>query len=124
MNFSYRKLDAYQLAREYVKYIYSLLRKFPREENYALCDQLRRSSVSIPSNIAEGVGRFSRKEQLHFLEIAFGSLNESMCQMELAFDLSYINEEELREIENKVSKLSRILSGWRRKLQEYINEQN
>ena len=124
MKFSYRKLDAYQLAREYVKYIYSLLRKFPREENYALCDQLRRSSVSIPSNIAEGVGRFSRKEQLHFLEIAFGSLNESMCQMELAFDLSYINEEELREIENKVSKLSRILSGWRRKLQEYINEQN
>ena len=67
---------------------------------------------------------FQEKNNYIFLEIAFGSLNESMCQMELAFDLSYINEEELREIENKVSKLSRILSGWRRKLQEYINEQN
>lgn len=57
--FSYRKLIAYQKAKEVVKRTYKLLKKFPSEERYAMCDQLRRSSVSITSNIAEGVNRFS-----------------------------------------------------------------
>ena len=71
--FSYRKLNVYQQAKDFVVYVYMLLAQFPKEEQYALCDQLRRAVISIPSNIAEGVGRSSLKEQILFIEIAFGS---------------------------------------------------
>lgn len=109
--FSYRKLRVYQYAREYNKCVYLLLKKFPKEENYALCDQLRRSSTSILSNLAEGSGRKSNKEKLHFIEIAFGSLTESMCQMEIAFDLGYIDADDLTHLEMYVTEISKMLSG-------------
>ena len=112
--FSYRKLDAYQKAKEFVIYVYKLLKQFPKEEQYALCDQLRRAAVSIPSNIAECMGRVSIKEQIHFIEIAFGSLNEVMCQLELACDLDYISEENLRTSEEFVKELTRMLSNLRK----------
>ena len=70
--FGYRKLIAYQKAKEVVKRTYKLLKKFPDEERFAMCDQLRRASVSVTSNIAEGVNRFSIKEKAHFIEIAYG----------------------------------------------------
>ena len=72
--FTFETLDVYQKARKLVKDIYFLLEKFPSTERYALCDQIRRAAVSIPSNIAEGRGRFSVKERVHFVEIAYGSL--------------------------------------------------
>ena len=65
--FGYRKLIAYQKAKDVVKKTYKLLKKFPIEERYAMCDQLRRAAVSITSNIAEGVNRFSVKEKAHFI---------------------------------------------------------
>ena len=74
--FAYRRLIAYQKAKEIVKRTYKLLKKFPAEERYALCDQLRRASVSITSNVAEGINRFSVKDKAHFIEIAFGSMME------------------------------------------------
>ena len=74
--FGYRKLIAYQKAKEIVKRTYKLLKKFPAEERYAMCDQLRRASVSITSNIAEGVNRFSIKDKARFIEIAYGSLSD------------------------------------------------
>ena len=98
-HFSYRKLDAYISAKDLVIFIYKLIAQFPKEENYALCDQLRRAVISIPSNIAEGMGRSSLKEQVHFLEIAFGSLNEVMCQLELANELNFISQANLEEAE-------------------------
>ena len=113
--FSYRNLIAYKTARSLVVDVYGLLKNFPNEERYALCEQLRRAVVSIPSNIAEGMGRSSVKEQLHFIEIAFASLNETMCQIEIAKDLGYIKEDELIEIENKVVNVAQLLSGLRRK---------
>lgn len=61
---AYRKLIAYTKARDLVIHVYSLLKKFPKEEQYALCDQLRRAVVSVPSNIAEGMGRMSQKEMV------------------------------------------------------------
>ena len=87
------------------------MQKFPREENFALCDQLRRSASSVPSNIAESTGRKSNKEKLHFIEFAFGSLTDSMCQLEIAYDLSYITLEELQKMESYVSEISKMLSG-------------
>ena len=62
--FGYRKLIAYQKAKEVVKRTYKLLKKFPAEERYAMCDQLRRASISVTSNIAEGVNRFSVKDKV------------------------------------------------------------
>ncbi len=112
--FSYRKLDAYQKAKTFVLHIYRLLKQFPKEEQYALCDQLRRAAVSIPSNIAEGMGRVSIKEQIHFIEFAFGSLNETMCQLEIAYELGYISQEELETSEEFVKELTRMLSGLRK----------
>lgn len=70
--YNYRDLDIYQASKELVLSVYALLRKFPKEEQYALCDQLRRAAISIPSNIAEGSGRTSAKDQAHFLEMAYG----------------------------------------------------
>lgn len=95
--------------------VYNLLKKFPKEEQYALCDQLRRAVISIPSNIAEGFGRYSSKEQIHFFEIAYGSLREVDCQMDIAHDLAYITETDLAEIVTQVNKVSAILAGIRNK---------
>jgi four helix bundle protein len=113
--FSYRDLMAYKYAKALVKEVYALLKSFPKEENYALCDQLRRSVISVPSNIAEGMGRTSVKEQIHFIEIAFGSLNEVMCQIEIAQDLGYITTTQLENIEDIVRSTARTLSGLRNK---------
>ena len=112
--FSYRQLEVYQKAKEFVIYVYALLKQFPKEEQYALCDQLRRAVISIPSNLAEGMGRISVKEQIHFIEIAFSSLNETMCQLELAYELNYISQEHLIASENFTKEITRMLSRLRR----------
>lgn len=115
-SFAYRRLVVYQHAKVYAKVAYELLKKFPPEERFALCDQLRRAVISIPSNIAEAVGRISKKEQLHFIEYAFGSLNESMSQLELAHDFGYISTEDLTQAEERVIALSKLLSGLRKSI--------
>ena len=109
----YRKLLVYEKATTLVVHVYALQKKFPKEEQYALCDQLRRAVVSIPSNIAEGVGRISNKDRAHFLEIAYGSLLEVNCQMDVAKRLKYITNEELTEIDQECVELARMLSGLR-----------
>ena len=111
--FRFKKLVVYQHARAYVKTIYTILEKFPNKEDFALGAQLRRSSSSVPSNIAEASGRFSQKEQIHFIEFAYGSLMETICQMQIAQDLGYINEEDINEVETKAADISKMLSGWR-----------
>ena len=109
----YKKLLVYEKATTLVVHVYKLLKKFPKEEQYALCDQLRRAVVSIPSNIAEGVGRISNKDRAHFIDIAYGSLLEVNCQMDVAKRLGYIAEEELIEMDQKCVELARMLSGLR-----------
>ena len=118
--FSYRNLRVYQQSKLFVVYIYGLLKSFPKEENYALCDQLRRAVISIPSNIAEGMGRTSPKEQMHFIEIAFGSLNEVMCQLELAHELQYISKQNLCQAEVFYTEIARMLSGLRNSKREAL----
>ena len=114
-NFAYRRLVVYQHAKAYAKVVYDILKKFPIEERYALCDQLRRAVISIPSNIAEAVGRISKKEQLHFIEISYGSLCETMSQLEIAYELHFINEEQLREAEDRTTAIAQMLSGLKNK---------
>ncbi|MBO7645525.1 MAG: four helix bundle protein [Prevotella sp.] len=114
--FSYRRLVVYQHSRKYVKDIYSLTKNFPREELFALSSQMRRAAVSITSNIAEAMGRFSDKDKLHFIEFAFGSLYETMSQIEVALDFNYITQEQYNDIEQQVLDISKMLSGLRNSL--------
>ena len=109
--FGYRKLVAYQKAKEVVKRTYKLLKKFPIEERYAMCDQLRRASVSITSNSAEGVNRFSVKDKSHFIEIAYGSLMEVSSQFEIAEDLGYITTDDRMSMDLLIEEDARLLSG-------------
>jgi four helix bundle protein len=109
--FGYRKLVAYQKAKEIVKKTYKLLKKFPAEERYAMCDQLRRASLSITSNIAEGVNRFSVKDKAHFIEIAYGSLMEVSSQFEIAEELEYISSEDRLSMDMLIEEDARLLSG-------------
>ena len=111
--FQFEKLNAWQEARKLVVNVYQLLEKFPKSENYALCDQLRRAVVSVPSNIAEGSGRLAIKEQIHFLEIAYASLMEVYCQLQIAVDLSYITPDDLQIVKRKIFTTSKLISGLR-----------
>ena len=123
-DFFYKKLDAYNKAKEFTLMVYSLLKKFPSYEQYALCDQLRRSAVSVPSNIAEGMGRMAIKERIHFLEISYASMIEVLCQMDISHSLGYISEEELDNIEDLGYAVGRLMSGLRKSLMDKIPPQN
>ncbi len=107
----YRKLDAYNKAQDVVKSVYVLLKKFPKEEQFALCSQLRRATVSITSNIAEGVTRYSYRDKVHFLEVSYGSLMEVMSQLEVAYSLGYITQSDLQNIEMLVVQVARLLTS-------------
>ena len=109
--FGYRRLIAYQRAKEVVKRTYKLLKKFPKEEQYAMCDQLRRASISITSNIAEGMNRYSVKDKNHFLEMAYGSLMEVSSQMEIAEELGYINNADRQNMDVLIDEVARLISG-------------
>lgn len=111
--FQFEKLNAWQEARKLVVDVYQLLELFPKTENYALCDQLRRAVVSVPSNIAEGTGRLAVKEQIHFLEIAYASLMEVYCQLQIAVDLGYITPEDLQIVKREIFTTSKLISGLR-----------
>lgn len=108
--FSFENLEAYKVATELVVEVYKLQRKFPREELFALGDQVRRSASSITSNIAEGCGRNSNKEKIHFIEIAFGSLTESFSQLQIAVGLNYLTLEEIESIRPIYNRVAALLS--------------
>ena len=118
--FNYKKLIAYQRAKDMVKEVYGLLKKFPREEQYALCDQLRRASTSVTSNIAEGTNRHTYPDKIHFIEIAYGSLMEVHSQMDVACDLGYISVEDLLHLENTIIGIVKPLAGLRNSYQEKL----
>jgi len=122
-DFYYRKLDVYNLAKQFVIQVYQLLKGFPDYEKYALCDQIRRAVISIPSNIAEGAGRMAIKERLHFYDIAYGSLTEVLCQLEISKDLSYISETDFSSVEQTASRISLTIIGLKRSLIEKLNKQ-
>lgn len=114
--FGFRNLVVYQIAKDYVRGIYAISSQFPEHEKFGLASQLQRAAISIPSNIAEGMGRFSTKNQVNFISIAFGSLNETICQLEIAADLGYISIQDFEKLENLAVELAKLLSGVRRAL--------
>ena len=110
----YKNLRVYQVSKVVVKDVYHLIKKYPAEERYALCDQLRRAVISVPSNIVEGLSRTTDKEKHHFLNIAYGSLMEVLCQLDVSVDLGYISNDELRHVEDESAELIRIMKGMMR----------
>jgi four helix bundle protein len=109
---SYIELDVWQYSRRLVKLVYELTKSFPNDELYGLTNQIRRSAVSVPSNVAEGVGRQSNKETIHFLYIAKGSLQEVETHIYLSFDLDYISEVELKSSLESVIATKKLLNGF------------
>lgn len=120
--FSFENLKVYQDARELVKNVYLLQNTFPKEERYALGDQIRRAAVSITANLAEGSGRQSPKEKIHFIEIAFGSMTEVFCELQTACDLNYIKTEQLDALRPQFTEVAKMLSGLRNSLQRQVDE--
>ena len=109
--FSFEGLEVYQAARNLAKEVYLLQSKFPKTEIFALGDQVRRSASSVTSNIAEGSGRSSNKEKVHFFEIVYGSLMEAFCQLQIAQDLGYITEADIDSIRPLFISVAKMLSG-------------
>lgn len=105
-----KDLIAYQKSKQLVIDVYKLLELFPDSERIALCGQIRRAVVSVPSNIAEGMGRVSNKDQAHFLNIAYGSLMEVYAQLDIAHDLKYIDDEMFNHVESDVEEISKMIS--------------
>lgn len=113
--FSFTKLAAYQRSMDLVQDVYAVMKIFPAEERFALCDQLRRAVVSVPSNIAEGLSRFSDKEKAHFLEISYGSLMETYCQLDIAKRLGYITDTQFVDFEKRIEDIAKPIAGLRNK---------
>lgn len=106
-----KDLIVYQRLKELVILVYKMLDTFPDTERFALCGQMRRAVVSIPSNIAEGMGRLSDKDQSHFINIAYGSLMELFAQADIAHDLKFINDEMFNQIEEQVESISKMIQA-------------
>ena len=119
--YSFEKLTVWKSARQFVAAVYKLLSAFPAQERYGLCDQIRRAVISIPSNIAEGSGRASYKEKIHFIEIAYGSLMEVHCQLQLSEDLGYITNEQMTSLKAQSMEIAKMLTGLRYSFQQKLN---
>jgi four helix bundle protein len=108
---NYSELIAWQRAMDLVESVYNATKLFPKEELYGLTSQLRRAAVSIPSNIAEGQGRKSLNEFLHFLSIAYGSLREVETQILIVGRLNYLDQPEVNKLIALTSEVGRLING-------------
>lgn len=105
----YKELKVWQKAMNLVESIYSVTRNFPKEEKYSLVSQMRRPAISIPSNIAEGAGRGSKKEYIQFLTIAYGSSRELETQSILCQRLGMLTSKQANEIQEELGHIGRML---------------
>lgn len=111
MSRGYRDLIVWNKSMDLVSEVYRLTKRFPREETYGLISQLRRAAVSVPSNIAEGQGRHYRREFVHFLRTARGSVMEIETQVLISSRLGYIDDAEGRALLAGCDEVSRLLQG-------------
>lgn len=112
----HRKLDVWKMSMEFVKEIYQVTESFPKSEVYGLTSQMRRSAISIPSNLAEGAARKGTKEFRQFLNVAQGSISELDTQIELAMMLNYIDKDLSEKLVEKLNSISKMLFGLARSL--------
>ena len=107
----HKKLDLWKKAIELVLMVYEVTKNFPREEEFGLKSQMRRAAVSVPSNVSEGLTRATKKDKLHFLNMAQGSLSELDAQLEISQRLFYVTEEQGTKIGEVQTAVESLLSG-------------
>ena len=117
----HKDLEVWKESIELVKLIYTITEEFPKSELYGLTSQLRRSAISVPSNIAEGCARNSDKELIQFLYISLASLAELETQIVIAKELSYLNNLDNIDIENKITSVKKMLLGLIKYLKNKVN---
>jgi four helix bundle protein len=117
---NYRELDVWQLAMKMVETTYRITELFPEKERYGLTSQMRRCSVSIPSNIAEGQARGTARFGLHFVRVAIGSNAELETQVELARRLRFVSADQTRELDAELDRVRQMLYGMRREHQRRL----
>ena len=105
------KLKAFEFADEVALLVYRTTRTFPREELYGLTSQLRRSAVSVPSNIVEGCGRSSQADYMRFLDIAYGSLKELRYQVDLSNRLGFFVEHSIQVLQSKIIEAEKVMNA-------------
>ena len=120
---SYKELRVWQKAMDLVIETYKLCQYLPKEETYGLSAQMRRAAVSIPSNIAEGQARKNKREFIHFLTIAQGSLAELQTQIEICVRLGYIREEQIIETEISFEEIGKMITNLMKNLQQATDNQ-
>lgn len=108
---THRQLDVWQKSMDLVVDIYKLTASFPPEERFGLTSQMRRSAVSVPSNISEGAARKNSKEYVKFLYISLSSLIELETHLDIALRLSYVDDAKHLEMSERVADIRRMLSG-------------
>jgi four helix bundle protein len=111
--FSFEKLEVWKEIKTLTKDIYLITKGFPDDEKFGLISQIRRATISVSSNIAEGSSRSSSKDQAHFYQIAFGSLMEVLSQLIISLELGYLEEEDLKACRNKISSIAFRLNALR-----------
>ncbi len=111
-NRSYTELDVWTKGRTLVSMVYTLTKSFPREELYGLAAQMRRCAVSFPSNIAEGSGRASAKDSIHFFYIARGSLYELETQLYVSRDQGYLSQDQLTDSLRLIGDCKMLIHGY------------
>ena len=107
----HKKLDAWKLSMDLVIDVYQTTDRFPRQEQYSLTDQIRRAAISIPSNIAEGAARQTKKEFANYLHMAQGSLSELDTQLEIARRLGYLDDQSWRILDERMERIDKTISG-------------
>ncbi len=115
---TFRDLLVWQKSMTIITGIYTLTKSFPVDETYGLASQMRRCSVSIPSNIAEGYGRNSNNEFIRFLHIALGSLYELQTQIEISMNLNYLDKSTFENLCGSTRELEKMLNSFTKKLIE------
>ena len=116
--FGFERLDVWQLSIQFAKGVYEVTRGFPADERFGLTNQIRRASVSVAANLAEGSGRGTNREFVRFIGIAFGSLMEVVSHIAISREQEFMNETQYTALYNQAQQLSRMMSGLRKSLEQ------
>lgn len=109
--FGFEKLKVWQLAKQFAVHVYEATGQFPPEEKFGLVSQLRRASVSVASNLAEGSARQSQKDQAHFSQLSYSSLMECICQLKISSELGFLNPEHHTQLRTQANELAYMINN-------------
>ncbi len=123
-SFNFERLQAWQKSRELCKEIYKVTKTFPPSEQFGLVAQVRRAAVSVSSNLAEGMSRTTPRDQVRFVEIAYGSLMEVFCQIILAGDAELISADVCENLRQMICEVAAMLSGLRKSIVRRAEEKH